>query len=142
MITAVANWFHIIAVLIWIGGMLYTLFVLKPSLNVLGDEKGKFVITAMGKFFPLVWMAIFLLLITGGYRVHNYIHSGIFISKLVVFGIMVLVFSYIYFGLFKKLQKVEKSEKPVIISRITNLIKLNFVLGLLVIFLIELYKNI
>jgi uncharacterized membrane protein len=141
MITAVANWFHLLGVLIWIGGMLYTLFVLRPSLSVLGEEKGKFVITAMGRFFPLVWLAIFLLLITGGYRVHNYIHSGIFISKLAVFGIMVLVFSYIYFGLYKKLDKVEKTEKTVIIGKITNLIKLNFSLGLLVIILIEIYKN-
>ncbi len=141
MITAVANWFHILAILIWIGGMFYTLFVLRPSLSVLGEEKGKFVITAMGRFFPLVWIAIFLLLLTGGYRVHNYIHSGLFISKLIVYSIMVIVFSYIYFGLFSKLKQVDKAQKPVIISKITKLIQLNFVLGLIVIFLIELYKN-
>ncbi len=142
MITAVANWFHILGILIWIGGMLYTLFVLRPSLSVLGEEKGKLVTTAMGRFFPMVWVAILLLLITGGYRVHYYIHSGLFISKLFIYGIMVAVFSYIYFGLFKKLKTAEKSEKPNIIEKITKLIQLNFGLGLLVIFLIELYKNI
>lgn len=30
MINAVLEWLHIIAVLIWIGGMFYTLFILKP----------------------------------------------------------------------------------------------------------------
>ncbi len=142
MITAIANWFHVLAILIWIGGMFYTLFVLRPSLSVLGEEKGKFVVTAMGRFFPLVWLAIILLFITGGYRVQYHIHSGIFVSKLVIYTIMVLVFSYIYFGLFRKLRTAEKLEKPKIIANITKLIQLNFGLGLLVIFLIELYKNI
>ena len=142
MITAVANWLHILAILIWIGGMLYTLFVLRPSLSVLGEEKGKLVITVMGRFFPLVWLAVVLLFITGGYRVQHYLDSGIFLSKLAVYTVMVLVFSYIYFVLFRKLRAVEKDEKPKIVAKITGLIRLNFGLGLLVIFLIELYKNI
>ena len=140
MINAIATWLHIIAVLIWIGGMLYTLFVLRPSLPVCEDKKFILVRTAMGKFFPLVWIAIFLLLLTGGYRAHKYIHSTAFDLKLVLYGAMVVVFSYIYFGLFKKLDSLPKEQKVQIVGKITNLIKLNFTLGLIIIFLIQITK--
>ena len=138
MFNSILSWFHILAVLIWIGGMLYTLFILRPSLDVLEDKKPMFMKNIMDRFFPLVWTAIFILLITGGVKVHFYVNSPYFIAKLVIYTIMVIVFSYIYFGLYKKLPSA--SNKQIIMEKITNLIKLNFTLGLIIIFLIELVK--
>jgi len=134
MIDMLVVWLHLVAVLIWIGGMLYTLFVLRPSLEVLEDKKPVFMKKIMDKFFPLVWLAIFILLLTGGYKAHFFINFPVFIAKLVIYTVMVINFAYIYFGLYKKLPSAEN--KLVIMNSITNLIKINFILGLIVIFLI------
>lgn len=141
MIDAVANFLHVIGVLIWIGGMFYTLFVLRPSLHVLGKEKLLFVETVMGRFFLFVWGAIILLLITGGYRAHLHIKSPLFDLKLLIYAVMVVIFSIIYFVFFKKLKSLPLEKKPSIIQKITLLIRINFVLGILIIFIIELYKK-
>lgn len=141
MIDAFSNFLHVIGVLIWIGGMFYTLFVLRPSLSVISTDRVLFVETAMGRFFKFVWVAILLLLLTGGYRAHIHIHSPVFDLKLFIYTMMVLIFSYIYFVLFRKLRKSNLEEKPFLINKITLLIKTNFGLGLLVILLIEIYKK-
>jgi len=141
MIDAFSNFFHVIGVLIWIGGMFYTLFVLRPSLSVVSTDRVLFVETVMGKFFKFVWFAILLLLLTGGYRAHIHIYSLVFDLKLFVYTVMVIIFSYIYFVLFKRLKNSSTEEKSFFINRITLLIKTNFGLGLLVILLIELYKK-
>ncbi|NPA52441.1 MAG: hypothetical protein GXO22_06070 [Aquificae bacterium] len=142
MIEALANVLHVLGVLIWIGGMFYTLFVFRPSLQILKpEERLNLVLQAMGRFFRYVWIAILLLFLTGAYRVHLHIHSYLFEIKLIIYFLMVAVFSYIYFFLYKKLPKIPNLEKPNLINKIIVLIKLNFGLGLLVILLIELYKK-
>ncbi len=139
MIDAVATFLHIIGVIIWIGGMFYTLFAFRPSLTVLQENRLLLVETVMGRFFRFVWLAIVLLLITGGYRAHLHINSVLFDLKLLIYTVMVLIFSYIYFGLFKKLKKLPAEKKKEVVDRIVLLIRVNFGLGLLVIFLIEMY---
>ncbi|RUM47078.1 MAG: hypothetical protein DSY47_07180 [Hydrogenothermus sp.] len=138
MIDAVLLWIHIIAVLIWIGGMLYTLFILRPSLSVIGEKKGIFMKSIMDKFFPLVWIAIATLILTEGYKAHYFISSPLFILKLVIYIVMVINFSYIYFGLYKKLPSAENKQE--IMAKITTLIKVNFTLGIVIILLIELVR--
>ncbi len=138
MLNAVIMWFHILSVLIWIGGMLYTLFVLRPNLDKLGNNRAVFMKGIMDRFFPLVWFAIVTLFITGGINAKYYVHNSFFVTKLLIYAVMVVVFSYIYFGLYKKLPNVEN--KAQIMQKITLLIKVNFSLGLIVIFLIELAK--
>ncbi len=119
MIDAFSNFLHVIGVLIWIGGMFYTIFVLRPSLSVISTDRALFVETAMGRFFKFVWVAILLLLLTGGYRAHIHIHSPVFDLKLFIYTMMVLIFSYIYFVLFRKLRKSNLEEKPFLINKIT-----------------------
>ena len=134
MLDAVILWLHILAVLVWIGGMFYTLFVLKPNLGQLGDKKLQFLKSIMDKFFPFVWASIIVLFITGGIKAKYFVNIPLFDLKLFIYFVMVLVFSYIYFGLYKKIPTAEN--KPPIFMKISNLITLNFILGLIVIFLI------
>jgi uncharacterized membrane protein len=51
---------------------------------------------------------------------------------------MVANFSYIYFGLYKKLPTAENKQE--IMAKITTLIKINFTLGIFIILLIELVR--
>jgi len=138
MLSAILMWLHIVAVLIWIGGMLYTLFVLRPSLDIIGDKKPVFMKKIMDRFFPLVWIAIIILLITGGIKAHHYTSSPYFVLKLIIYTVMVINFTYIYFGLYRRLPSSDN--KPALMAKITTLIKVNFILGLIVIFLIEMVR--
>ena len=135
MIDVIIKWFHIIAVIIWIGGMFFTLFVLKPNLEKIEDKKLEFMKSIMDKFFPFVWISIILLFITGDYYAKYFINNTFFDVKLFIYFIMVIIFSYIYFGLYKKIPYTKN--KPPVFMKISKLITLNFVLGLTVIFLIE-----
>lgn len=135
MIDVLLLWIHIIAVLIWIGGMLYTLFILRPSLSVIEEKKGIFMKSIMDKFFPLVWISIATLILTEGYKAHYFISSPLFILKLILYVVMVINFSYIYFGLYKKLSSAKNKQE--IMTKITTLIKVNFTFGIIIILLIE-----
>ena len=61
---------HLIAAVAWIGGIVYTLFILMPALSVIPlAERRKLVTVAMRRFLTLVWSALALLLLTGLHRV-------------------------------------------------------------------------
>lgn len=123
---------HILSAAVWIGGMIYSIFFLRPSLKEIGqdEQRRKLLHSVFSKFFPAVWLSIILLFLTGmglwhGYR-KDFSENPLFHAKLFVFALMVLVFAYLYFFLFKRGR----------ISQIPNLIAVNLFLGLLVLAII------
>ncbi|ADC89101.1 integral membrane protein-like protein [Thermocrinis albus DSM 14484] len=98
---------HILFTCLWVGGMIFTIFFLRPSLRELTDTAKRGLLTSLyGKFFAGVWLAILLLFLTGmamwhGYR-RDFFSNTLFHVKLFLFGIMVIIFSYIYFFLYRK----------------------------------------
>ncbi|MFN3976183.1 MAG: CopD family protein [Aquificaceae bacterium] len=123
---------HLFFAIVWIGGMVYSLLFLKPSLREIGQEeqRGKFLKQVFSKFFLAVWLSIFVLFLTGmglwhGYR-RDFTDNPLFHIKLFLFGLMVAVFAYIYFFLFKRNK----------LSHISNLIGVNLLLGILVLLVI------
>ncbi len=59
---------HILAVILWIGGMFFAHFVLRPVVNQLLDLESRltFLAAIFAKFFAFVWISIILLWLTGG----------------------------------------------------------------------------
>lgn len=69
--TTLAQWVHLIAAVMAVGGMGFVLFILIPSLRVLGDEpRAQLVKTVMGRFRWVSWGAILLLISSGLYNIH------------------------------------------------------------------------
>lgn len=59
-------WLHIIATVIWIGGITFILFIAIPSAKqVLGGEAGKMMGEISKRFTPLANYSILFLIITG-----------------------------------------------------------------------------
>ncbi|MEJ5339200.1 MAG: hypothetical protein ACK42C_05020 [Aquificaceae bacterium] len=123
---------HILFAAVWIGGMVYSLLFLKPSLRELSQEEQRLRLlrAVFSRFFPAVWLSILVLFITGmgiwhGYR-RDFSDNPLFHAKLFIFALMTLVFAYIYLFLFRK-------EK---LSHIPNLIWVNLFLGILVLLII------
>lgn len=123
---------HILFTIVWIGGMIYSLIFLKPALReILPEEsRGKFLKSVLSRFFVAVWLSIIVIFITGmglwhGYR-KDFSENTLFHIKLFSFGLMVVIFSYIYFLLFKRNK----------IAPIPNLISINLILGILILMII------
>lgn len=120
---------HILFAMVWIGGMIYTLIFLRPSLNVLKTQEQKFELMGKvyGRFFAAVWLSIAVLFLTGMYLWHSYrkdfYQNPIFHFKLFLFFLMFLIFSYIYFFLYRKGK----------LSPIPGLVWVNTILGILIV---------
>lgn len=133
---------HLLASVIWIGGMFFALMVLRPTAIVLEPQQ-RFPLWAniFKRFFPWVWAAVAIILITGlgmifmlggmgavGIHVHIMLLLGIF---------MVLLFLHVFFNPFRKL-KWAVAEHDWIASanaldKIRKFVRASMILGLIVI---------
>lgn len=123
---------HIFFAMIWIGGMVYSLLFLKPAVGELREEEQRKTLlkAVFSRFFPAVWLAIAVLFITGmgllhGYR-RDFFYNPLFHTKLFLYALMVIIFTYIYFFLFRRGNY----------GQIPNLIWVNLFLGVLVLLII------
>ena len=123
---------HLFFAIVWVGGMVYSLLFLRPSLREIAQEeqRGKFLKQVFSKFFLAVWLSIIVLFLTGmslwhGYR-KDFSDNSLFHLKLFLFGLMVIIFTYIYFFLFRRNK----------LSHIPNLIGVNLLLSILILLII------
>ena len=129
---------HLAAAVLWLGGMGFVLFALRPSLGYLQTPADRLALlgAVLGRFFKLVWVSIGVLLVSGVYMLG---HAGAQASPLgwhLMAGIgtlMFLVFGHIYFALYRPMMRaIAASDWPQGARRaqlIAKLVLLNFVLG-------------
>ena len=147
-ILVVSYWLHLIATVIWIGGITFILFIAIPSTKqVLGAESGKLMGEISKRFTPLANYSIVFLIITGlvltGF---NKQFSGIgnfgndwtltlTLKHVLVLG-MVIVHFYRGLVLSSKIVKTESITEKISLQKLSlNLVKVNFCAGLLVLLL-------
>jgi uncharacterized membrane protein len=115
------NFLHILAAIVWIGGMIYNTFVLFPSLDsILPLERGKLMGTIAARFTFYGWSSAVILLVTGLIRaplhfIFNFSSQyGIFFNlKLLLYILMIAIGVTITFGVAQKLKKlVPEPGKP------------------------------
>ena len=147
-ILATSYWIHLIATVIWIGGIYFILFIAIPSAkNILGGEAGKLMGEISKRFTPIANYSILLLFITGvALTILNKQFSGIgifenkwalilAIKHIIVLGMVVIHF---YRGLLlnPKIAKTESASEKMILQKLSlNLVKVNFGLGIVVLLL-------
>jgi uncharacterized membrane protein len=70
-VATLAQWVHVSAAVIGVGGIAFFLFVLYPSLEALeGEERELLIKTTLRRFRWVTWSVIVLLLASGIYNVH------------------------------------------------------------------------
>jgi len=133
-----AQFQHLAAAIVWLGGMAFMLLALRPSLPTLDTPAQRLPLLAavLRRFFALVWVAIGVLLLSGFYM---FGHAGAQAAPLgwhLMTGIgvlMMLIFGHLYFALYRKLQAgVAAADWPAAGRRanlIAKLVLVNFVLG-------------
>jgi len=136
----VALLLHILAAIIWIGGMFFAHVILRPSAGTL-DPPTRLALwdRVLGRFFKWVWLSSATLLLSGfalvsiGYGGFAVLPRNI--SLMMAVGVlMVVIFGYIYFvpwqGLHRGVAAADWTGAEQGISRIRRLVGLNLLLGI------------
>ncbi len=134
---------HLLAVVIWIGGMFFAYMVLRPAaVDVLQPpERLRLWDNVFHRFFNWVWGAIGTILVSGFYMIYQfggmahvprYIHVMMLLG-LVMTGIYIYVFFACYVPLHLHVSKERWKEAGEILGKIRKLVGLNLTLGLLTI---------
>lgn len=135
---------HLLAAVIWVGGMFFAYVVLRPVAGSQFEvpQRLRLWSTLFKKFFSWVWLAILVLPITG-VAIATRLFGGIGSSPLYVHGmfmlggVMILVFLYLYHVPFRQLKEAVVIENwsrgGELLARIRKLVLLNLGLGLVVV---------
>ena len=128
---------HLCAAIIWLGGMVFAHFCLRPTVAMLEPPPRLGLMAAtLTRFFAIVIPAIVVLLVTGGYLYtgREGLAAPIGVHLMVGIGIsMILLFGHLFFGPFRRMKAaVAASSWPVAASqlgKIRVLVLTNMILG-------------
>jgi uncharacterized membrane protein len=133
---------HVVAAVVWLGGMSFMLLALRPSLATLEQpaQRMRLLATVLRRFFAGVWAAIGLLLLSGTYMYGHADAQAVPLGWHLMSGIgvlMFLIYGHLYFAPYRQLQRaVAAADWPTAAGRATliaRLVSVNFVLGWLAI---------
>ena len=131
---------HILGATIWVGGLFFSLLVLRPSLAVL-EPPMRLALHAQvfRRFFLIVWHAMPLTLLSG-YAILFGVYGGFrganpYVHVMHLLGlVMAAVFVWIFFGPWKVFRG-DAAARPAAVDRIRRAIGINLVLGIVTIVL-------
>ena len=134
---------HILAAVIWVGGMFFAYVVLRPSSGPLPPETRLTLWqTVFRKFFPWVWLSIIVLLASGYGMIFVYLggFAGARPSIYVMQGlgiVMVLLFLHLFFAPWRRFSAAVENkhfpEAAKYLNQIRYIVAANLVLGLVTI---------
>ncbi|MFT5425634.1 MAG: putative membrane protein [Gammaproteobacteria bacterium] len=141
---AIAITLHLLATIIWIGGMFFAYMALRPVAGSLLEPpvRQTLWVGVFKRFFVWVWIAIVTLLVSGFWMIFTELggmgNLGLHINIMLGLGLfMMLLFMHVYFGPFRRLQRavIESNWETggVKLNQIRLLVKTNLILGLLLI---------
>jgi uncharacterized membrane protein len=139
----VGLFFHILAAVIWVGGMFFAHQMLRPAAGAL-DPAQRLPLwrRVFARFFPWVWVAIAALLVSGYSMVlwglGGFARIGLYINIMQGIGIiMMLAFAHLYFAPWKRFRRaVDAGDYPAAqqqLDQIRRIVGINLVLGLIVV---------
>lgn len=133
---------HVVAAVIWVGGMFFAFACMRPTLNLLDPQlRLRMWAGTLSRFFRFVWGSIGVLLITGLWMVfghfHGIRHVGPSVHLMLGLGlVMMLLAAHVYFAPYKRLKRLiarsQWSEATHQVQQIRLLIAINLTIGLAV----------
>jgi uncharacterized membrane protein len=142
------NFLHVSAAIVWLGGVSFMLFALRPAaMDLPPPQRLPLMALVLKQFFRLVWVCIGLLLATGLVMLLSVGMKQAPVGWHLMLGIgllMFAVFGHLYFGPFRRLRAaVEAADWPLAgqkLGQIAKLAQLNLVLGALAIAAVALWR--
>lgn len=132
---------HILAAIIWVGGMFFAHMALRPAVNQLLEppQRLPLMLKVLDGFFPWVWGSVILILISGFWVISFIDADRIPLSQwfMAVLGtVMATIFVFIYLTPYRRmasaLQHNELPKAGAAMALIRRLIGTNLILGLLI----------
>ena len=150
MLYAALKVIHVLSVIVWVGGMAFTLFFLRPALTELGLQARVLLMhDILGKFFSAVMGLIAVILVTGlammGLFMQQASEAGgdMHWSWMVMAGlglVMMGIFGHIRGVLYKRLQRALAEQTwtagGAALASIRIWVRANLALGLLIVILV------
>ncbi len=138
-ISAFASVLHVLAAIVWVGGMFFAYMVLRPSLGVLEPpQRPALWNTVFPRFFAWVWAAVIVLPATGYAMVFagfgGFADAGLHVHVMHVIGcVMIALFVFLYLAPFRRFQKAlaGDGEAAKHLTLIRRIVAVNLVLGLI-----------
>ena len=141
---SIALFLHILAAVVWVGGMFFAHVVLRPV--AAGQLEPPVRLTlwvgVFKRFFPLVFAAIATLLVTGYWMVLSFYGGfdavGLHVHIMIWTGyVMMLIFFHVFFAPFKRLKRAVAAEDWATggksLAQIRSLVGINLLIGLAII---------
>lgn len=132
---------HLLAVLIWVGGMFFAYVVLRPAAveALEAPQRLRLWDAVLRRFFNWVWVAVGTILVTGLYLIYLYggiAHVAYHVHLMLALGLLMMaIYVYVFFGCYVPFSlhvaKQRWGEAGEQLGRIRKLVALNLVLGLL-----------
>jgi uncharacterized membrane protein len=140
---------HVLSIIVWIGGMVYTLMFLRPSVVSLEPPlRVKLMHDVLGRFFKAVLLLSSVAVLSGFWMVGrvakqavqagaSYTWPTAWVVMAVLGVIMFLIFAHIRFALYKRLQRaVAAADWPsggVALEQIRLWVSVNLVVGIVIV---------
>jgi len=135
--------FHILAAVIWVGGMFFAHQMLRPAVGPLEPaQRLGLWRRVFARFFPVVWVSIPALLASGFgmnfWRFGGFAYIGPHINVMMGLGIiMMLAFGHLYFAPWRRFRAAfdggDLAAAAKQLTQIRHIVALNLVLGLIVV---------
>lgn len=132
---------HLLAAVVWVGGMAFAYFVLRPSAGELAVEaRLRLWHRVFGRFFPLVWASIAVLLVSGygmiALAFGGFAGAPMHVHIMQATGIvMMLLFAHLYFAPWRRFRAAVSASDFAGAGKQLNQIRIivatNLVLGLI-----------
>lgn len=141
---SIAVTLHLLAAVIWVGGMFFAHQMLRPvaAAQLEPPMRQPLWVGVFNRFFPWVWVAIITIPVTGYWMLFGVFGGmgqvGLYVHIMHALGLlMIAIYLYVYFVPFQKLKKAVAAQawpegKPHI-DRIRDMVGINTILGFLTI---------
>jgi uncharacterized membrane protein len=137
-----ALFLHVLAVVIWVGGMFFAYMALRPVAASVLEPPQRLTLWAgvFDKFFPWVWASVALILATGLYMLMRLggVDAPRYVATMFATGlVMMLIFGHVFFAPYKKLKRAVAGQDWIsggaALGQIRKLIGINLSIGLVTI---------
>ncbi len=138
---AIALSLHVLAAIVWVGGMFFAYLALRPVAASLLDPPLRLALWSQvfARFFLWVWLAVVLLPASGYWmlfaRLGGFAHAGLHVHLMQLVGwVMIALFLYLYFAPYRRLERAladgRVPEAAQALNSIRRIVATNLALGL------------
>ena len=138
----VALFFHVLGVVVWVGGMFFAYLALRPVAAAVLEPPQRLTLWCgvFARFFPWVWISVLLILVSGlwMFMLVGAGNAPVYVHAMFGLGVlMMLIFAHVFFAPYRRLERAVAAQDwkagGAALAQIRKLIALNLGLGLITI---------